>query len=254
MISRYLLSNARGTHVRLVGLLPIAGAKPRTVAGCSITTSRRFGADHIPIGFLHTHSSIAFPAFTPQTPEPPIYRHNSPLRVLRRTAAVKVLPLKPRTFHTFAVAMAPSTVRNPRTSDPATQANTRDFVTKSSKLDYEVSFEKKNIEGFVEHELEAISGEEEGVVRDEIWLDTSHLDIGEISIGEEALEQATDLEAAEKGWKVAERVEPYGSKLIVKLGRVADKGEVIVLKVDITTTWLKGTLLFSCAKYLSFGP
>ncbi|KAI5811222.1 peptidase family M1-domain-containing protein [Peziza echinospora] len=132
--------------------------------------------------------------------------------------------------------MASSTVRNPRTNDPATQANTRDFITKSSKLNYEVSFEKKNIEGFVEHQLEAISGEEEGVVRDEIWLDTSHLHIEEISIGEEVLEQATDLEAAEKGWKVAERVEPYGSKLIVKLGRVADKGEVIVLKIQFKTT------------------
>jgi len=131
---------------------------------------------------------------------------------------------------------------NPRSPDPNTLANVLDFAVLKTTLDYELSFEKRTIEGVVEHEMEC-TAEGEGAVTEEIWLDSSYVVVEELSVneevfgqlgekreGEEKVEEETEV-TAEKGWKLEERVKPYGSKLRIVLGRKVEVGEKAGIKV-----------------------
>ena len=139
---------------------------------------------------------------------------------------------------------------NPRSPDPNTLANVLDFVVLKTTLDYELLFERRAIEGVVEHEMEC-TGEGEGAVTGEIWLDSSYVVVEELSVDGEVFgqlgekkegekkegeekegeEKAEAEVAAEKGWKLEERVKPYGSKLRIVLGRKVEGGEKIGIRV-----------------------
>lgn len=133
---------------------------------------------------------------------------------------------------------------NPRSPDPNTLANVLDFAVLKTALDYELLFEKRVIEGVVEHEIEC-TAEGEGAVTEEIWLDSSYVVVEELSVdgevfgqlggkkeGEEKVDTETETEVTvEKGWKLEERVGPYGSKLRIVLGRKVEIGEKVGIKV-----------------------
>ena len=130
---------------------------------------------------------------------------------------------------------------NLRSPDPNTLANVLDFAVLKTTLNYELSFEKRAVEGVVEHEMEC-TAEGKGAVTGEIWLDSSFVVVEELSVdgevfgqlGEKEGEEKADAETeviAEKGWKLEERVKPYGSKLRIVLGRKVEVGEKVGIKV-----------------------
>ncbi|KAF8458443.1 leukotriene A-4 hydrolase [Terfezia claveryi] len=136
---------------------------------------------------------------------------------------------------------------NIRSPDPNTLANVLDFAVLKTTLDYELLFEKRAIEGVVEHEMEC-TAEEEGAVTEEIWLDSSYVVVEELSVNGEVLgqlgekkegEDKAEVETAvttEKGWRLEERVKPYGSKLRIVLGRKVEVGEKVGIKIKFRTT------------------
>ncbi|KAF8419572.1 hypothetical protein EV426DRAFT_273967 [Tirmania nivea] len=161
----------------------------------------------------------------------PIYLYQSSIRSLA-------------TAVTNSLAMFVPSKSNPRSPDPNTLANVLDFAVLKTTLDYELSFEKRTLEGAVEHEMEC-TAEGDGAVTEEIWLDSSYVVVEELSVDGEVFgqlgekkkeEEEVGVEAgtevtAEKGWKLEERLKPYGSKLRVVLGRKVEIGEKIGIKV-----------------------
>ncbi|KAF2877473.1 peptidase family M1-domain-containing protein [Massariosphaeria phaeospora] len=109
-------------------------------------------------------------------------------------------------------------IRTPR--DPNTLANYHNFVTKHTKAEFEIDFEKKVLVGGVTLTLESF-----GEKSKEVVLDTSFLDIKDVKV---------DGKIAE--WSVGDRVEPYGSPLSVKLSSGIAKGRTIELFISLSTT------------------
>ncbi|KAF8468974.1 leukotriene A-4 hydrolase [Kalaharituber pfeilii] len=146
---------------------------------------------------------------------------------------------------------------NTRSTDPNTLANTLDFVTKRTKLDYELSFERKVLEGTVEHELKCI-GDGEEAVSAEVWLDSSWVEVSKVVMDGEVLGKLDETkevkesegkegreagegegeknDSVEKGWKLEDRTGPYGSRLRILLGRRLEKEEVVNVKIHFQTT------------------
>lgn len=122
---------------------------------------------------------------------------------------------------------------NPRSPDPNTLANVLDFKTVRTALDFEILFEKKAIEGVVQHEMEGTS-EGGDAVSGEIWLDSSYVVVEEVCVdGEEFGKLRGEAGEPEKGWKLEDRVKPYGSKLRIVLGKKVGKGEKVEVKVCV---------------------
>ena len=152
---------------------------------------------------------------------------------------------------------------NPRSPDPNTLANVLDFVITSTVLNYELSFHAKVLEGVVLHTLQCTTTDldSDGAVTEELWLDSSYIVIGEVSVdgevysqlGEEisivkmvgereetvekaqkaAVETKQEIHApsAEKGWKLEDRMQPYGSKLRIIFGKKYERGSRVEIKV-----------------------
>ena len=135
---------------------------------------------------------------------------------------------------------------NPRSTDPNTLSNILDFVTTATSLNYGLSFEKRALEGDVLHEMRCVS--EEGYA--EVWLDSSFVVVKAVEVdGEELGELGGEVEKPEgkqaagevddnevAGWKLEERVKPYGSRLRILLGRKVDKDETLTVKIGFRTT------------------
>ena len=99
--------------------------------------------------------------------------------------------------------------------DPNTLSNYDDFVTTHTVISFNIDFSKEKLSGSSLLHLKAI-GEGDA---EEIILDTSYLDVVDVYLEDSAAQ-----------WELQDRIEPYGSALKVRTGRIAP-GKVIKLKV-----------------------
>ncbi|RDL37711.1 Leukotriene A(4) hydrolase [Venustampulla echinocandica] len=116
--------------------------------------------------------------------------------------------------------MASINITPPR--DPNTLSNYNNWVTKHTIADLAIDFKKQRLTGTVTLQLESTTEKES----EEIILDTSFLDVQEISVDG----------SKSKDWKVKERFEPYGSPLTVKVPGGASKGTIVSLDIALSTT------------------
>lgn len=120
---------------------------------------------------------------------------------------------------------------NPRSPDPNTLANVLDFAITRTVLNYDLSFHAKALEGVVQHTLQCTTDlVGDGAVTEELWLDSSYIAIGEVSVDGEVYSQLTE-EVVGKGWKLEDRVQPYGSKLRIIFGKKYGQGGRVEVKV-----------------------
>lgn len=123
---------------------------------------------------------------------------------------------------------------NPRSPDPNTLANVLDFAITSTALNYELLFHAKTLEGVVQHTVQCLTDKDsDGAVTEELWLDSSHLGIEEVSVDGEVYSEIREktVEKGQKGWKLEDRVQPYGSKLRVIFGKTYGRGSRVEIKV-----------------------
>ncbi|CAG8956559.1 hypothetical protein HYFRA_00003948 [Hymenoscyphus fraxineus] len=106
--------------------------------------------------------------------------------------------------------------------DPNTLSNYNHWKTKNTLADLAVDFKKQCLKGSVTLQLESITEKES----EEIVLDTSFLDIQAITVNGEKT----------KDWTVAERSEPYGSPLLIKVPGGKPKGQVVDVQIAVSTT------------------
>ncbi|CAL3967739.1 unnamed protein product [Diplocarpon coronariae] len=106
--------------------------------------------------------------------------------------------------------------------DPTTVSNYNYWKTKHTIADFAIDFKKQRLTGTVTLQLESVTDKDS----EDIVLDTSFLDISDISLN------GTKI----KDWKVAERSEPYGSPLSVRIPGGASKGSVVELAITLATT------------------
>ncbi|KUJ15952.1 putative leukotriene A-4 hydrolase like protein [Mollisia scopiformis] len=113
-----------------------------------------------------------------------------------------------------------TTINMPR--DPCTLSNYNNWRTKHTVAEFAIDFKKQRLTGSVTLQLESITEKES----EEIILDTSYLDITEISVNG----------SKTKDWVVKDRLEPYGSPLSVKLPGGAAKCSTVDVKIALSTT------------------
>jgi leukotriene-A4 hydrolase len=113
-----------------------------------------------------------------------------------------------------------ATINMPR--DPNTLSNYNNWKTKHTIADLAIDFKKQRLTGTVTLQLESITEKES----DEIILDTSFLDVQDISING----------SKSKDWVIKDRFEPYGSPLSIKIPGGAAKGSIVALDIALSTT------------------
>jgi leukotriene-A4 hydrolase len=130
-----------------------------------------------------------------------------------RAFATRIFPMVTirRTMATFTV---------PR--DPNTLSNYNNWKTKHTIADLAIDFKKQRLHGTVTLELESITDKES----EEIVLDTSFLDVQKISVNG----------AKNEGFKIKERLEPYGSPLSIPVPGGAAKGSTVTVEIGLSTT------------------
>ncbi|KAH8820827.1 putative leukotriene A-4 hydrolase like protein [Xylogone sp. PMI_703] len=106
--------------------------------------------------------------------------------------------------------------------DPNTLSNYNYWKTKHTVANFALDFKKQCVTGSVRLQLESITDK----ASEEIVLDTSYLDIKDVSVDGNKV----------KSWKVKDRTEPYGSPLTVSVPGGASKGSVVELDISISTT------------------
>ncbi|EHL01211.1 Metalloproteases (zincins), catalytic [Glarea lozoyensis ATCC 20868] len=116
--------------------------------------------------------------------------------------------------------MASASINMPR--DPNTLSNYNNWRTKHTIADLDIDFKQQRLTGTVTLQLESITEKES----EEIILDTSFLDIQEISVNGSKTDH----------WKVADRFEPYGSPLSVRVPGGAAKGTIVAVAIALATT------------------
>ncbi|KAL8722034.1 MAG: hypothetical protein Q9225_001410 [Loekoesia sp. 1 TL-2023] len=116
--------------------------------------------------------------------------------------------------------MASTTINPPR--DPNTLSNYNNFLTRHTTANFDIDFEKKRLRGTVTLQLLSISAAE----TKEILLDTSHLDIKNVSLRGDILSK----------WELLPRFEPYGSTLKISIEREAEKGQSFEVDIQVETT------------------
>jgi leukotriene-A4 hydrolase len=112
------------------------------------------------------------------------------------------------------------TITMPR--DPNTLSNYNNWKTKHTIASFAIDFAKQRLTGNVQLHLESLTDKES----DEIILDTSFLDVQDISING----------TKSKNWVVRDRFEPYGSPLSIKVPGGAAKGSIVALTITLSTT------------------
>jgi leukotriene-A4 hydrolase len=113
-----------------------------------------------------------------------------------------------------------ATINMPR--DPNTLSNYNNWKTRHTIADLAIDFKAQKLTGSVTLKLESITEKE----TEEIVLDTSYLDIKEIRINGDKTTK----------WLLRDRLEPYGSPLIVKVPGGASKGSITSLEIALSTT------------------
>jgi len=136
------------------------------------------------------------------------------------TASTPTSILQPFTKRTFA-AMTNTTIVNPP-RDPNTLSNYNNWLTKHTSVDLVIDFKKQILHGTVTLQLESRTDKESK----EIILDTSFVDVKEISINAEKT----------KDWEVKDRFEPYGSPLHIKVPSGAPLGTLVSVEIGLSTT------------------
>ncbi len=106
--------------------------------------------------------------------------------------------------------------------DPNTLSNYNNWTTKHTKAEFSVDFEAQRLTGNVTLNLESITESES----DEIILDSSYLDVTDISLNG----------VKTKDWVVKDRFEPYGSPLSIKIPGGKPKSETVSVKIALSTT------------------
>ncbi|KAH7420162.1 leukotriene A-4 hydrolase-like protein [Cadophora sp. MPI-SDFR-AT-0126] len=106
--------------------------------------------------------------------------------------------------------------------DPTTVSNYNNWKTKHTIADFAIDFKKQRLTGTVTLFLESITEKES----EEIILDTSYLDISEVTVNG----------SKTKDWKLADRSEPYGSPLSIKTPGGASKGSTVEVSIALATT------------------
>lgn len=98
--------------------------------------------------------------------------------------------------------------------DPNTLSNYDKFVTRHTTTNFTIDFAKSQLKGTVQLTLERLASS------DEVVLDTSFLKINGLKV-----------DGKESGWNLAERTEPFGSPLTIKVG-AGDVGTKLDLVVS----------------------
>ena len=121
----------------------------------------------------------------------------------------------PQHYHSMA-----NTIINPA-RDPNTLSNYNNWLTAHTTANLDIAFEKQTLSGNVVLTLKSITNAE----TKEIILDTSHLDISEISVNGKS---AT--------WELLPRLEPYGSALKISLESGVPADQTVEVLIYISTT------------------
>ncbi|KAL8732032.1 MAG: hypothetical protein Q9166_002984 [cf. Caloplaca sp. 2 TL-2023] len=116
--------------------------------------------------------------------------------------------------------MASATINPPR--DPNTLSNYNNFLTTHTIANFEIDFDNKRLNGNVILKLVSISDSE----TKDILLDTSHLDIKDVSLKGNTLSM----------WRLLPRFEPYGSALKISIEKEAEKGQSFEIDIQVRTT------------------
>ncbi|KAL8783944.1 MAG: hypothetical protein Q9213_004274 [Squamulea squamosa] len=116
--------------------------------------------------------------------------------------------------------MASTTINAPR--DPNTLSNYNNFLTTHTTAHFKIDFEKNRLEGNVILKLISISDSE----TKDVLLDTSYLDIKNVSLKDQTL----------SNWQLLPRFEPYGSALKISLEKEARKDEIFEINIQVQTT------------------
>ena len=122
-----------------------------------------------------------------------------------------LLPSQTRTFSSHSALLNMTGAKR----DSNTLSNYDVFRTRHIRAAFNIDFSKRILKGGVILRLEAV---QKG---NEVVLDTSHLDLSNVTV---------DGDPAE--WHVEPRSEPLGSALKVKLGREIDLGEIVHVAVS----------------------
>lgn len=106
--------------------------------------------------------------------------------------------------------------------DPNTLSNYNHWLTKHTIADLAIDFKAQRLSGSVTLNLESLTDSES----EEIVLDTSFLDVKDISINGSKSED----------WKVKDRSEPYGSPLSIQIPGGAARGKILAVEIALQTT------------------
>lgn len=110
-----------------------------------------------------------------------------------------------------------------RRRDPNTLSNYEHFTTTHTKISLVVDFGTRTLAGNVKLNLKSTSNNGQR----EIILDTSHLSILDVSLDDQPCE-----------WQLAPRTEPFGSPLVIKLGKAIKDGDSV--DVDVSDAFYQG--------------
>jgi leukotriene-A4 hydrolase len=135
-------------------------------------------------------------------------------------AAVTSVRLNPFKIHPQSSIRKMASINMPR--DHNTLSNYNNWKTRHTIANLAIDFKKQCLAGTVILQLESITEKES----EEITLDTSFLDIQEVSVNG----------SKSKDWKVKDRFEPYGSPLSIKIPGGVAKGVSVALEITLSTT------------------
>lgn len=128
--------------------------------------------------------------------------------------------LRPASHPSVIVRKMATIINMPR--DPNTLSNYNNWTTRHTKTEFTIDFKAQRLEGTVTLDLESITPSSS----EEIILDSSYLDINEVSVNG----------VKTKDWAVKDRFEPYGSPLSIKIPGGKPKDEVVSIKISLSTT------------------
>lgn len=133
-------------------------------------------------------------------------------------AAIKVATVGPNGWIPPAPGSIPAPPK-PTPVDEHTLSNIAQVRTTHLHLDWRIDWDKKLISGSVEHKIEVLEN-----ATDKVILDTSFLDIGDVTVDGHKVEA-----------KLGERQGSLGSPLSIPVGK-RTKDDMVTIKVHYSTT------------------
>ncbi|KAI9373139.1 leukotriene A-4 hydrolase [Aspergillus egyptiacus] len=110
-------------------------------------------------------------------------------------------------------------INSPR--DPNTLSNYNNWICTHTTANFEIIFDHRKLAGNVIHKLRSTTDAES----DEIILDSSHVDIGEIQVA-----------GSPAKWELLPPFGPYGTALRIKLDQPVKLGDIIDVNISVQTT------------------